>query len=297
MSDNIDQGDRQRRIQGFWVYLVQPALVLILFTSFFNFFKIQFDKYYFNKFSAPYQYLNMPINFYILKFIDILLFEIFLIIAFIIILKSLVWIFEKLLKKNIKLDYDHYIIYLLIFFILIGLIAKPSYLYKYKDIISFITPMAVSYWIGRYLYYDINKLIIKFDKSFIFLLIILIVSLNLGLTHEIASYDARNLIEGAPGNYELKLIMNDSRIDLSNKTLILFLVQEGNYYFVERHVPAPTLSSIYAVPVNKVEKAEITRIVDSPNSIVPPDNQSGNMSKKYINKTIKLDSHSYLSNQ
>jgi hypothetical protein len=150
------------------------------------------------------------------------------------------------------------------------------------------------HWLGKYIYHDLIQSLVDFfasifprnDRKYFLLLILFIFTLNSWLTSEIASYEARNLVEGGAGSYELKLTLNDSGSDFSNKTLILFTVQEGSYYFVEKQVPAPVLSPIYAVPVNKVQKANITRIIDTTNAKVLVLNRSDQASP-----TTKIDAN------
>jgi hypothetical protein len=232
-----------------------------------------FNTYYFDRFSFPYEYIKLPINFYLIKLMDLLIFDIFLLILFFVILESITWIFRKLFKKpEANLSFDQYFFLMIMFLVALAALDLINNLYKYKNIIQQIVSFIILFLIGKY-FFNINEFIKfllspfpsdrKITRYYVLLLILFIYLLSSGLTILIANHDAKNLIEGAPGNYQLELIMNDSGSDFSNETLILFTVQDGNYYFVEKHVPAPILSPMYAVPINKVERANITRIVNN----------------------------------
>lgn len=115
------------------------------------------------------------------------------------------------------------------------------------------------------LFDKINPMLKDFDNLRTILLILLM--LNAFAPGLLASYDAKMLVEGYIGSYEVKLDLNESIINLSNKVFILVTIQEGNYYLVEKCVPAPQVSPVYAVPLNKVNVAKITRINSSNQSI------------------------------
>ncbi len=103
----------------------------------------------------------------------------------------------------------------------------------------------------------------KESKFMIFVIIFTLISLfyiNASIFNEIGAYDAIKLIEGAPGSYEIKLDLNESSTELSNNTLILVAQQDGNYYMVEKHKPAPPQSFLYVVPMDKIKMAKIIRI-------------------------------------
>jgi hypothetical protein len=84
--------------------------------------------------------------------------------------------------------------------------------------------------------------------------------------------DAISLVQGKdlrfsgdPGRYELKIVMNESDVNLSNKSLVFFMHQDGIYYFVEKQGPdfgndSDDYSSVYAVPSSKVKLARLTQI-------------------------------------
>ncbi len=109
-----------------------------------------------------------------------------------------------------------------------------------------------------------------FIYLFLLLFFIMFIFFNDSLVVKMGTEDAIRLVqgkpllyEGDPGRYELKLLMNDSRINLSNKSLIFFMHQDGIYYFIEKQGPDFNESNhnytqVYAVPINSVKLASLT---------------------------------------
>jgi hypothetical protein len=101
------------------------------------------------------------------------------------------------------------------------------------------------------------------DYDYLFLVVFTIFIFTATAPSLLASYNAKMLVEGQAGNYEIKLDLNDSIMNLPNTTFILISVQDGNYYMVEKCIPAPQVNPVYAVPINKINAAKITRINSS----------------------------------
>lgn len=91
-------------------------------------------------------------------------------------------------------------------------------------------------------------------------ILFIILFCNIYLIGQIGMCDAIRLIEGAPGSYEIKLDQIDPTFNLSNKTLILVMQHEGNYYFVEKQTTAPLQSPVFSIPINRIKIVEINRI-------------------------------------
>jgi hypothetical protein len=122
--------------------------------------------------------------------------------------------------------------------------------------------------------FDFPNLLHKEQKSkffiylFLLLFFIMFIFFNDSLVVKMGTEDAIRLVqgkpllyEGDPGRYELKLLMNDSRVNLSNKTLIFFMHQDGIYYFIEKQGPGfneSNYTQVYAVPINTVKLASLT---------------------------------------
>jgi len=119
----------------------------------------------------------------------------------------------------------------------------------------------------------LNKYPKLFIHSFLLLFFISFIFFNDSLIVEIGTDDAISLVqgkpprfEGDPGRYELKLVMNESNMDLTNKSLIFFMLQDGIYYFVEKQGPEfgkdyqGNYTSVHAVPSSKVKLARLTLI-------------------------------------
>lgn len=124
----------------------------------------------------------------------------------------------------------------------------------------------------------LNKYPKLFIHSFVLLFFIGFIFFNDALIVEIGTEDAISLVqgkpprfEGDPGRYELKLAMNESDNDLTNKSLIFFMLQDGIYYFVEKQGPEfgkdhqGNYTSVHAVPSSKVKLASLTLIKSEDN--------------------------------
>lgn len=107
-----------------------------------------------------------------------------------------------------------------------------------------------------------------FVYLFLLLFFIMFIFFNDSMVVKMGTEDAIRLVqgkpllyEGDPGRYELKLLMNDSRVNLSNKSLIFFMHQDGIYYFIEKQGPnfnASNYTQVYAVPINTIKLASLT---------------------------------------
>ena len=104
-------------------------------------------------------------------------------------------------------------------------------------------------------------------KKIIYLAILLsiIFYFNFGIINDLGNYDARRLVEGCSGSYEIKMNLDNSSLNLINNTYMLVMQYEGSYYLVEKKKPAPPQSSLYIVPLSKIRDAKITRIPSSNN--------------------------------
>jgi hypothetical protein len=111
-----------------------------------------------------------------------------------------------------------------------------------------------------------------FFYIFLLLFCISFIFFNDSLIVKMGTDDAMSLVQGKdlrfsgdPGRYELKLVMNESGVDFSNKSLVFFMIQDGIYYFVEKQGPdfsndSDNYTSIYAVPSSKVKLARLTHV-------------------------------------
>jgi hypothetical protein len=84
--------------------------------------------------------------------------------------------------------------------------------------------------------------------------------INGSLVYSLANSHASDLMEGTPGNYEVKLDLNNSSCNLPSDTFILVMQQEGFLYLVKKEVPAPQHSTLYVVPATKFNYATINLI-------------------------------------
>ena len=126
----------------------------------------------------------------------------------------------------------------------------------------------------------IIKRFIKLNKSLGFLIplvVIIILFCNIFIFSLIGDHDATGLIEGKQGGYEITFNSNDSADPSLDKTYMLVMVREGNYYFTEKSVPAPSKSTLYAMSVNKAEMVKINKIIAEENR--PPAVSSLNTDK------------------
>jgi hypothetical protein len=98
------------------------------------------------------------------------------------------------------------------------------------------------------------------NMSLIFLILFFTIA---ALPPQLGAYDAKMLVEGAPGSYKISIDLNESITDLTNKTFVLVTIQDGNYYFVEKRIPAPLQSPLYSIPITKVKMAKIIQIGDN----------------------------------
>lgn len=97
---------------------------------------------------------------------------------------------------------------------------------------------------------------------FLFILILMIFS-NVSLLNMTADHCASNLVEGIQGSSEVKLhLNNDSSYNLPCDTFILVMQQDGCMYLVEKKKPAPEHSTLFVVPVTKIDYAAINLITD-----------------------------------
>lgn len=123
----------------------------------------------------------------------------------------------------------------------------------------------------------IKKVPSLFVYLFLLLFFISFIFFNDLLIVKIGTDDAISLVqgkpprfEGDPGRYEIKLLLNESDLNLSNKSLIFFMLQDGIYYFVEKHPEFgkdhhDNYTSVYAVPSSKVKLASLTLIKSEDN--------------------------------
>lgn len=68
---------------------------------------------------------------------------------------------------------------------------------------------------------------------------------------------------GDAGRYELELVLNETDVNLTNKSLIFLMLQDGIYYFVEKQGPdfnESNYATLYTVPSSKVKLARLTLI-------------------------------------
>lgn len=97
--------------------------------------------------------------------------------------------------------------------------------------------------------------------NLIFFILLIISISNVLLLNTTADQCASNLVEGIQGSSEVKLYLNnDSSYNLPCNTFILVMQQEGCLYLVEKKIPAPKHSTLYMVPVTKINHAAITLI-------------------------------------
>ena len=262
---------------------------LFLSTIFVYLFIICYSEEFFRWFSYPYERLPMPLNFYLQNLLDISFWN----LAFYILMAlfiSFLCIFYIYLAKLPSEHLPKFVLFCILFLmvglytfqkeILENIIELSYFMHNYQNELIFYVCLSICIWIYSYIYFKRyyymkifkNKLrawkIAKYYiKLFVLFFLISFIFFNDCIIVKFGANDAINLIEGKPltydndhGRFELKLLLNDSELDFSNKTLIFFTQYDGNYYFIEKQAKATKSVPIYAVPIGKVKLANITRV-------------------------------------
>lgn len=265
----MDNGNEPPNYEGIWKKIAEPAIILSLFTVVFYLFIIIYNKSFFNKFSFPYQFANIPSAFSISKFMDIIIINSSLFLVSIVICIIINLLLLKI-KNFRRYDKDHFFYSVMdnirIYILFILFINCLCFNINFRTIIfdffyNFEVIILSVIVLGTIWLYFFSRLPIKEAIESIYehpmLYAAIIVVLSSSLIVNMGSYDAQRIIEGDIGTYQVKLNM-DSQVDNSlNKTLILVMLQEGNYFLVEKQKPAPLISPLYIISANKVESATI----------------------------------------
>ena len=245
-------------------------MVLALATSIYYIFGVIYLSAYFERFSFPYSSLNLSTTIYIIPLIITVLVNIF----------SIIFLYETNRYTKNNSTYSSILILGLIWLILgscIFFILKifPVNFYTYIFLANFFyvyfsyrgVPLRVN--IKEIFYFLFNLFNLKSslksaNRNWTVLTILFILSFNmiatLFFTSSLANSYSSNLIEGRPGNYEVKLDLNNLNCSLPDNTFILVMQHEGCLYLVQKKVPAPKHSTLYVVPANKINYATINLI-------------------------------------
>jgi len=260
-----------------WSRFFEPALILTLM-AFAIYIIWVVDCYrYFSILAFPYQFANIQNGFVMPRIILYLLLTD--ILYFILLYISFFYIEPRFTKSvgNVIAS----IIYLSFFYIAIfgpwfsildqsvepismGIVGCVIGLLS-KEIYMIILNKKMSNFINRFF----QKIKPMFeDRDNMIVLITLFFLLNSFFPSQLAWHDATALVEGHAGSREINFDLNESIMNLSkNNTFILIAIQDGNYYFVEKCIPAPLVSPVYAVPINKVNAVKITNTESKNQSI------------------------------
>ena len=249
-EQNKSELDYQKYLNGLKNNYFEPAFFIAAITSSLYFFGYTYYNSFFSRLSIPLKFLNVSTDNYIIIGLQpiLLLFGFFF--AFFI-----VW--SKPPKTLLRSFLGNSLLYI---FIIIGI----CYHWEFKNYLS----------IGMYLIFLILTIRITIQKrSFAYdfykgdwnlrFIVILVVLFGILMFADFnGNNDAENLIKGSgKDSLEIQLMLKDNNnIQFQNKTLILIMLQNNNYYIVEKNETAPKNPKLYIIPSDQVDMAILSKI-------------------------------------
>ncbi len=312
---------------------IGPALILTLFTSTFYIFGMVYLGAYFGRFSFQYQILDLSPTLYIIPIIITLVINIvlFLILYELNQFESDHLLVDKLMQhsklyknkddKSVIEDklflniLGSFLIYGILWSIIYSFIQFFSYLITIPLSIMFIFELILLYIVLKKFY--LREITIADIKMFLFksfginirlstprqkqllisIFLFCLIFFNLLFLFTLADNYATNLVEGKLENYEVMLNLNESNCYLPNETFILVMQHEGCLFLVQKKVPAPRHSTLYVVPITKINYCVIN-LNDSNNQSKHDSNlfdsiNLTNLTKSFLNISLLQEYNKY----
>lgn len=265
--------------------LAEPAFFLAAISGLFYIFSYRYYEGFCQRLSLPFSGLDIPFTFYLAIGFKIVVFilSILYLLAFLLFIKKIKDIFKFLVFSGI----------FIIIFILASLILKHfillditlEYAFKNWIFLTFVLLISILVKAKDRIIFDFWKLIIgifinekeidlinlcssiSYDKKRItkivkLLTYILIATPLLIFVFYIYPFglgdnDAKELIEGQFGSLEITFNPIDKDDNISNKSLILIMQLNNNFYVVEKKNPSPIQATSYIIPDREIKNATI----------------------------------------
>ncbi|MCK5644111.1 MAG: hypothetical protein KAJ19_25150 [Gammaproteobacteria bacterium] len=228
----------------------ESAFFIATITSSLYYFGYTYYNYFFSRLSIPLKFLNVSVEDYIIIGLQpILLLFGFFFASFIVWSKPPKNILRSFIGNS-----------LLFIFIIIGIYVNwvsKNYLSIGMYIIFLILTIQMTIQ-KRSFAYDFYK----GDWNLRFLVIIIVLFGILMFANFSGNSDAEELIKGSSKNsLEIQLMLKDNNnTQFQNETLILIMLQNNNYYIMEKDETAPKNPKLYIIPSNQVEMAIISKV-------------------------------------
>lgn len=228
----------------------EPAFFIAAITSSLYFFGYAYYVSFFSRLSIPFTLLDISTNQYIIVGLQpvLLLFGFFF-------ASFIVW--SKPPKNLVESFIGNILLYI---FITIGIFHQgqlKNYLSLgvYIILLILIIRMTVQKKSFAYNFY-------KGDWNLRFMVLLIVLFGIIMFADYNGNNNAETLIEGSGKNsLEIQLMLKDNNsIQFQNKTLILIMLKNNNYYIVEKNETTPKDPKLYIIPSDKIDMAMISKI-------------------------------------
>lgn len=234
------------------INIIDSATLIAIATSCLYFFGYAYYMSYFFKLSIPMRFINIPLQEYFI-FGSVVIFAVFFVIV------AFFWAWTQPPSYKIILYFSNMLFFTQISILHYELFSDISKIVMWSLIIaSFLGIFIFTIKIKESILYNMynHSVISKIASILILFFIIFTVACFIG------EYSAKEAIQGKHSKtQEIQLILNDDiNSQMQNKSLILIMVSDSNYYIIEKNKSLTEYPTSYIIPNNQIKMSMLKAI-------------------------------------